>query len=60
MLLHVGALWEKVRKLMKLQSLIQLLREFLTNLNRLTIHFETGRVSFWKTGDVTRAQAPED
>jgi hypothetical protein len=60
MLLHVGALWAEVRKLMKVQSLIQVLRDFLTNLNRLTIHFETGRVSFWKTGDVTRAQAPED
>jgi hypothetical protein len=56
----VGALWKEVRKLMKVQSLIQFIRGFLTNLNRLTIHFETGRVSFWKTGDVTRAQAPED
>jgi hypothetical protein len=51
MLLHVGALWEKVRKLMKLQSLIQLLREFLTNLNRLTIHFETGEFRFGKRLD---------
>jgi hypothetical protein len=48
MLLHVGALWKEVRKLMKVQSLIQFIRGFLTNLNRLTIHFETGRVSFWK------------
>ena len=51
MLLHGGALWGKVRKFMKIQSLIQLLHEFLTNLNRLTIHFETGRVSFWKRLD---------
>jgi hypothetical protein len=51
MLLHVGALWKEVRKLMKVQSLIQFIRGFLTNLNRLTIHFETGRVSFWKRLD---------